>query len=122
MKQTFLDQSLSVRLRWVVAIKTLTRVWNPGFYYSFVSFSVSWFGYGKIAETEETKEQWNPTPSRRFIYSDLQPQVFRFIPALRGCDMIMFKASVHVFSPLLFQRYKSAGARIHFLIFQNCFF
>ena len=37
----------------------------------------------KTAETEETKEQWNPTPSRWFIGSDLHSQVFRFTPGLR---------------------------------------
>lgn len=39
------------------------------------------------------------------VYADVHSQVFRFIPGLRRCDMIIFKASVHVFSPLLFQRY-----------------
>ena len=55
MKQTFPGQSLSVRLRWVGVNKTLTRVWNPGFYYSFVPFSVSWFGYGKQQKLKKQK-------------------------------------------------------------------
>ena len=37
----------------------------------------------KTAETGETKEQWNPTPSRRFMGTDARSQVFRFIPGLR---------------------------------------
>ena len=76
MKQTFPGQSLSVRLRWVGVNKTLTRVWNPGFYYSFVPFSVSWFGYGKQQKLKKQKN--NEADSESAVYLLIRPALSSF--------------------------------------------
>lgn len=101
MKQTFLNQSLSVRLRWVVVNETLTRVWNPGFYYSFVSFSVSWIGYGK---QQKLKKQKNNETRLRVDGLSAQTCALKFSDSYQHSQVVtwsclkrQFMYSVHCF-------------------------
>lgn len=101
MKQTFLNQSLSVRLRWVVVNETLTRVWNPGFYYSFVSFSVSWIGYGK---QQKLKKQKNNETRLRVDGLSAQTCALKFSDSYQHSEVVtwsclkpQFMYSVHCF-------------------------